>query len=76
MVALNRSTLQWVYWRTSNGRISCWAAFVLGASELIDLGPLDDWPEGDQLSNGLWDASFEGNVKPETSRIAAALAEG
>ena len=53
-----------------------WAAFVLGASELIDLGPLDDWPEGDQLLNGLWDASFEGNVKPETFRIAAALAEG
>ena len=56
-------------------QLRAWAAFVLGASEIIDLGPLDSWPEGDQLLNGLWDASFEGEVKPETLRVAAALAE-
>lgn len=53
-----------------------WAAFVLGASELVDPGPLDEWPEGDQLLNGLWDASFEGEIKPETFGVATALAEG
>ena len=52
-----------------------WAGFVLGASELIDLEPLDEWPKGDQLLNGLWDASFEGEVKPETMQVAEALAE-
>lgn len=52
-----------------------WATFVLGASELIDLEGLDQWPEGDEILSGLWDASFEGYIKPETERVAAALVE-
>ena len=52
-----------------------WAAFVLGASEIIDLEGLDNWPEGDAILNALWDASFEGKVSQETLRIAVALVE-
>lgn len=52
-----------------------WAAFVLAASEIIDLSPLEEWPEGDELLSGLWDASFEGSLKPETERVASALTE-
>ena len=52
-----------------------WASFVLGASEVIDLAPLETWPEGEELLNGLWDASFEGGLKQETVRLAAALTE-
>jgi len=52
-----------------------WAAFVLGASQLINLEGLDRWPEGDEILSGLWDASFEGCIKPETERVAVALAE-
>lgn len=53
-----------------------WAAFVLGASEIIDLASLETWPEGDELLSGLWDASFEGSLKEETARLAVALTEG
>jgi hypothetical protein len=51
-----------------------WASFVLGASEIIDLAPLEKWPEGDELLSGLWDASFEGSLTESTTRIATLLA--
>lgn len=50
-----------------------WASFLLGASEIIDLAPLEKWPEGDELLSGLWDASFEGSLTENTARIAALL---
>ena len=50
-----------------------WASFVLGASEIIDLEPLERWPEGDELISGLWDASFDGSLKENTARVAALL---
>lgn len=52
-----------------------WATFVLSASEVIDLAPLETWPEGEELLNSLWDASFDGSLKQETVRLAAALTE-
>ncbi len=51
-----------------------WAAFVLAASDIIDLSSLEEWPEGDELLSGVWDASFEGRFKPETERVASTLA--
>lgn len=50
-----------------------WASFVLGASEIIDLEPLERWPEGDELLSGLWDASFDGSLRDNTARVAALL---
>ena len=50
-----------------------WASFVLGASEIIDLEPLEKWPEGDELLSGLWDASFDGSLNENTARVAALL---
>ncbi len=48
-----------------------WASFVLSASEIIDLTPLEPWPEGDELLSALWDASFEGRIKDASMRVAA-----
>jgi hypothetical protein len=52
-----------------------WASFVLSASEIIDLTPLESWPEGDELLSALWDASFEGRIRNASVRIASALAD-
>lgn len=52
-----------------------WAAFLLSATEIIDLEPLENWPEGDQLLNGLWDASFEGVLTDDTKQVALALTD-
>lgn len=62
-------------YRNRPAELRAWAAFVLAASEIIDLAPLENWPEGDELLSGLWDASFDGSFKPETARLASALAE-
>ena len=53
-----------------------WATFILSASDVVDLSPLDDWPEGDEFLNGLWDASFDGSIRPETKQVAEALVNG
>ena len=60
-------------YKESPDQLRDWASFVLGASEIIDLAPLEKWPEGDELLNGLWDASFEGTLTADTARIAALL---
>jgi hypothetical protein len=62
-------------YKTAPDQLREWATFVLGASEVIDLAPLETWPEGEELLNGLWDASFEGGLKQETVRLAGALTE-
>ena len=51
-----------------------WATFIMSASEIIDLTFLESWPEGEELLEGLWDASFEGRAKDTTIRVASALA--
>lgn len=51
-----------------------WATFIMSASEIIDLTFLESWPEGEELLEALWDASFEGRVKDTTMRVASALA--
>ena len=51
-----------------------WATFIMSASEIIDLAFLESWPEGEELLEALWDASFEGHVKDSTVRVASALA--
>jgi hypothetical protein len=63
-------------YRNRQEQLRDWAAFVLGASELVDLATLDEWPEGDELLSALWDASFEGILKPDAERVAIALANG
>ncbi len=50
-----------------------WATFIMSASEVIDLTFLESWPEGEELLEALWDASF-GRVKDSTVHIALALA--
>lgn len=50
-----------------------WATFIMSASEIIDLTFLESWPEGEELLEALWDASFEGRVKEATVRVASAL---
>lgn len=52
-----------------------WASFVLSASEIIDLTSLESWPEGDELLNALWDASFEGHLRDAGVRVATALVD-
>jgi len=52
-----------------------WASFVLSASEILDLEPLNSWPEGDELLSALWDASFEGHFGEGALKVASALAE-
>lgn len=52
-----------------------WASFILSASEIIDLTSLESWPEGDELLSALWDASFEGQMKSASIRVAAALVD-
>lgn len=54
-------------------QLRSWASFVLSASEIVDLEPLEHWPEGDELLAGLWDASFDGSLKESTARIANLL---
>jgi hypothetical protein len=51
-----------------------WATFIMSASEVIDLTFLESWPEGEELLEALWDASFEGRVNDATVRVASALA--
>ena len=51
-----------------------WATFIMSASEVIDLTFLESWPEGEELLEALWDASFEGRLKDATVRVASALA--
>lgn len=50
-----------------------WATFIMSASEIIDLTFLESWPEGEELLEALWDASFGGRVKDATVRVASAL---
>jgi hypothetical protein len=50
-----------------------WATFLLCDLDVIDLTPLESWPEGDELLSALWDASFEGQIKSASIRIATAL---
>jgi hypothetical protein len=52
-----------------------WASFILSASEIIDLTPLESWPEGDELLSALWDASFEGQIREASARVAYALTD-
>lgn len=52
-----------------------WASFILSASEILDLTSLESWPEGDELLNALWDASFEAQIKSASIRVAAALVD-
>jgi hypothetical protein len=39
-------------------RLSDWASFIL-AADVVDLAAVDSAPEGDELLNALWDASFD-----------------
>ena len=55
-------------------RLRAWASFALTASEVVDLRPLELWPEGDELLNALWDASFDGRIRESSLRVASALA--
>ena len=50
-----------------------WAGFVLGASEIIDLEPLESWPEGDEILSALRDAraSKAGLRKRPSFRVAS-----
>lgn len=52
-----------------------WATFIMSASEIIDLTFLESWPEGEELLEALWDASFDGRVKDATVQVAAVLAQ-
>jgi hypothetical protein len=62
-------------YKESPEQLRQWAGFVLGASEIIDLQPLENWPEGDEILSALWDASFEGRLTEEAVRVATALTE-
>lgn len=55
-------------------KLQQWATFIMSASEVIDLTFLESWPEGEELLEALWDASFEGRVNDSTVRVASALA--
>lgn len=52
-----------------------WATFLLSDLEITDLTPLESWPEGDELLNALWDASFDGHLKDASIRVATALVD-
>ena len=49
-----------------------WGSFIL-AADLIDLGPLEADPHGDELLGGVWDASFNGRVSEEVLAAARSL---
>ena len=53
-----------------------WATFLLSDLEFMDLASLESWSEGDELLNALWDASFEGQLKSASVRVATALVDG
>jgi hypothetical protein len=52
-----------------------WATFLLSDLDVVDLTPLESWPEGDELLSALWDASFEGRVKSAGITVATALVD-
>jgi hypothetical protein len=52
-----------------------WATFLLSDLEVTDLTRLESSPEGDELLNALWDASFEGQVKSTGIIVASALVD-
>jgi hypothetical protein len=52
-----------------------WATFLLGDLEVLDLTPLESWPEGDELLSAVWDASFEGQIKRASISVASALVD-
>jgi hypothetical protein len=60
--------------RDNPDKLREWATFIMSASEVIDLTFLESWPEGEELLEALWDASFEGRVKDAAVRVASALA--
>ena len=51
-----------------------WASFILAASPLIDLEPLEDHPHGEILLNGLWDLSFGHKVAKTVMNTAMRIA--
>ncbi len=53
-----------------------WASFLLAASPLIDLEPLQDMPHGEVLLNGLWDLSFDRNIEKDVVEIAQKIVSG
>jgi hypothetical protein len=61
-------------YKSNPGKLQEWATFIMSASEVIDLTFLESWPEGEELLEALWDASFEGRVNDSTVRVASALA--
>jgi hypothetical protein len=61
-------------YKDNPGKLQEWATFIMSASEVIDLTFLESWPEGEELLEALWDASFEGRVNDSTVRVASALA--
>jgi hypothetical protein len=52
-----------------------WATFLLSDLDVIDLTPMESWPEGDDLLSALWDASFEGRVNSAAITVATALVD-
>lgn len=50
-----------------------WGTFIL-AADLVDLEPLESDPHGDEILNGIWEASFEGHVSDNVLTIAEQLA--
>jgi hypothetical protein len=52
-----------------------WATFLLCDLDVLDLTPLESWPEGDELLSALWDASFEGQIKRASISVASALVD-
>lgn len=63
-------------YKSNPAKLQEWATFVMSASEIIDLTFLEAWPEGDELLNALWDASFEGRLHDTGVRVASALVNG
>jgi hypothetical protein len=58
--------------RLNRDDLMTWAFFVLGAAE-INFREVESHPQGEDLIEALWDASFEGKLSSEALRIADSL---